>query len=1017
MLYPKSRNEHLDDELFRNPTSEYRGVPLWCWNGALDQDILNEEIGYLKDMGMGGFHIHPRVGLKTPYLSDEFLQRVVDCTRRAEEEDLLVYLYDEDKWPSGYAGGFVTKDPAFRQKFLRFSPVETADAPEADGIGRPLAAYRVTLDGQGCLRESVRIPYDEAGPGDWRATLDTMRESPWYNGQTYVDTLSKPAIERFVELTHERYKKAVGDRFGGRIPAIFTDEPQFLLMQSLRRADERREVLLPFTDDLEESYAATYGESLLDRLPELFWELPDGAVSPVRYRFHDHIAACFADAFAGTLGSWCRQNGILLTGHLLDEPTLESQTLAVGDAMRSYPHFGLPGIDMLCDWRELTTAKQTQSAVHQGGAPGMLSELYGVTGWDFDFRGHKLSGDWQAALGVTVRAHHLYWVSMGGEAKRDFPASIGHQSPWYREYPLVEDHFARVNTAMTRGRPLVRLGVIHPLESYWLHRGPLEQTRAVRNEMETRFRELTDWLVYGLLDFDFICEATLPTQFRPDAKGFAVGEIAYDAVLVPACETLRSSTLACLENFVGRGGRVIFAGPAPRFMDAVPSSAPATLADRCRAIPFEKEAILTALAPLREIDVESPDGTRSDNLAAALRADGESRWLFLSHVQKPADPDNHEEETWAIRMRGSWIPTLYDTLTGEIHPCPASYYEPDETRIPYVCGCQGSLLLRLDPGKRPLTPPARSAYFLHKTLEEPSPVTLSEPNDLLLDMAFCRIDEGEWMEREEILRIDNRVREQLGYPRRGDAGAQPWASPDGDETPHVLELRVTVESEIPVTGARLAVEYKPGAALYLNGSAVPLQPDGWYVDRAIPTVPLPPIPAGSSELRLVLPFGPKTVLEWMHLLGDFGVRVEEDRAVIIPPSRELRFDDWTVQGLPFYGGNVTYHQTVEGDGRELFLEIPQFRSPVITVAVDGARAGRIAFSPYRLSLGVLSPGLHTVDITVYGNRFNTFGALHNWNPHLVWQGGPDSYFTTGDHWRYAYHLRQTGILAPPQLYT
>lgn len=53
---------------------------------------------------------------------------------------------------------------------------------------------------------------------------------------------------------------------------------------------------------------------------------------------------------------------------------------------------------MLYDSRELNTAKQAQSAVHQYGREGMLSELYGVTGWEFDFRGHKLAGDWQAAL-------------------------------------------------------------------------------------------------------------------------------------------------------------------------------------------------------------------------------------------------------------------------------------------------------------------------------------------------------------------------------------------------------------------------------------------------------------------------------------------------------------------------------------------------------------------------------------------------------------------------------------------
>lgn len=71
-------------------------------------------------------------------------------------------------------------------------------------------------------------------------------------------------------------------------------------------------------------------------------------------------------------------------------------------------------------------------------------------------------------------AHHLVWVSMAGEAKRDYPVAIGYQSPRYWEYPLVEDHFALLNTALTRGWPLVRVGIIHPIEFYRLCFGPLK---------------------------------------------------------------------------------------------------------------------------------------------------------------------------------------------------------------------------------------------------------------------------------------------------------------------------------------------------------------------------------------------------------------------------------------------------------------------------------------------------------------------------------------------------------------
>lgn len=208
---------------------------------------------------------------------------------------------------------------------------------------------------------------------------------------------------------------------------------------------------------------------------------------------------------------------------------------------------------MLYDFRELNTAKQAQSAVHQYGREGMLSELYGVTGWEFDFRGHKLAGDWQAALGVTVRVHHLTWTS-------------------------------RLNTVLSRGKAVVKVGVIHPIESYWLYWGNKEQTQGLRDEMDERFKKLTEWLLFGLIDFDFISESLWKSQTPDDAllsdEAFFVGKVKYETILVPNCLTLRSSTLERLKVFQKKGGRVVFLGELPRFIDA---------ATRCQIRIFPKE--------------------------------------------------------------------------------------------------------------------------------------------------------------------------------------------------------------------------------------------------------------------------------------------------------------------------------------------------------------------------------------------------------------------------------------------
>ena len=108
MLYIKSK-EMLTENDFRNPVSCYRGAPFWSWNCQITEEMIDEQIEYFKEMGMGGFHVHVRVGLKNRYLGDKFMELVRYCDRKAKEAGLLCWLYDEDRYASGIAGGEVTK--------------------------------------------------------------------------------------------------------------------------------------------------------------------------------------------------------------------------------------------------------------------------------------------------------------------------------------------------------------------------------------------------------------------------------------------------------------------------------------------------------------------------------------------------------------------------------------------------------------------------------------------------------------------------------------------------------------------------------------------------------------------------------------------------------------------------------------------------------------------------------------------------------------------------------------------
>lgn len=1019
-LYRHSRNV-LDD--FKNPSSVYRGVPFWSWNNRLNRDQLLRQIDQFREMGFGGVNIHARTGLDTPYLGKEFMSIVRDCTDRLAELGMKSWLYDEDRWPSGFAGGLVTKEHKYRAQHILWTPTPYGKAPPFSPTtdyaiggrsenGVLLAIFEVQLS-QGRLKRYKRLkPRQKPSKSAdvWYAYLETSRPGTWFGGQTYVNVFSPQAIDRFIQTTHDVYKQWVGQHFGTTVPAIFTDEPQFAKKQTLGRADDKKDLILPWSEK--------FDPDLLDHLPELVWNLPGDEPSLIRWKYHEQTAEHFASAFGDRIAAWCEKNGIGLTGHLLGEGDLHSQTRGIGEAMRPLRSFHLPGIDILCDRHEYLTAKQAQSVARQLGRPGVLSEMYGVTNWDFDFVGHKAQGDWQAALGITVRVPHLAWASMAGESKRDYPAAIGYQSPWWKEYPLIEDHFARVNAVMTRGKPVVRVAVIHPIESYWLSWGAAEQNQLEWEQRKNQIEQLTEWLIKGLIDFDFVSEgmlAKMPPKVSRDGR-LVVGRMQYQAVILPHLRTIRSTTLMPLLRFARQGGRLIIAGQLPDRVDVSQPLDTAQLTRCSLVIPFEKKALLEVLNPLRDIKACTSEGILADSLVHQIRDENGTRYVYLVNT------DRHRPREVHLHLKGHWRAERMDTFSGQIEPL-GTHLRGRETVLSHHFSAHGHLLIRLRPSRRNVLVRSRVTSWKEVgRLEAPVPITLSEPNVLLLDQCEWKINDGPWERREEILRIDDQVRRRLNLPLRSGRLAQPWTDPSPAPVVAKVFLRFAFQTRVALQNARLAIElpspefpdrrYKAELCDQWGATIeVPLISDGWWVDESIQTVPLPPIGPGRYELLLTIPMTRKTDLEWCYLLGDFGVEVSGQDAQIIEPVRQLAFGDWCHQGLPFYAGNVTYHCRVRGHGKPLRLECNKYRAPLISVILDDRQVGKIAFAPFSLELGALQ-NEHRLDITVYGNRINAFGCLHHTDDQIRWVG-PAAWRSTGSAWSYEYNLRKSGILTAP----
>lgn len=357
-------------------------------------------------------------------------------------------------------------------------------------------------------------------------------------------------------------------------------------------------------------------------------------------------------------------------------------------------------------------------------------------------------------------------------------------------------------------------------------------------------------------------------------------------------------------------------------------------------------------------------------------------------------------------------------MTGKIEGIPTQISD-GKTVFKRELYSQDSLLLLLRPCKEFSVPAISSAVIPHKKtllpIADPVDVVLCEPNVLLLDMAEYALDDEPWKGQEEILRIDKIVRERIGLPLRSFSSAQPWTFDREDMCSHRLRLRFTIRSEIDCKKSRITLEDPENSTLVFNGNNVKCVDTGYYVDEAIRTVELPALHKGENILELDMPFGVRTNPEWAYLLGDFGVRVAGRYATLIAPERQLAFGDITSQGLPFYGGNIVYRCTAEMPAGHVMIQVPNFCAPLVSVTLDGKNKTDIAFAPYIADIGYAAAGLHTIEITAYGNRVNTFGPVHN-NIKILRKFGPKAWRPEGNAYSYPYCLKPQGIMQAPNLW-
>lgn len=952
----------------KSPGKAYTSGPLWVWNDLLTDEQVRHTLGVLADQHVLQAWVHPRPGLMTPYMSEEWLARWETALETARERDMLIWIYDENSYPSGFAGGMVPEAmPESRAIGVSLKPGKHTPVWN----DRILAVHKKTAKGYEDITKQVKKGKDFP-EGDYVvARIEEAKTSPWYGGKYHTDLLLPGVTEKFLEVTLEPYRKRFGDEFGKRIPGVFTDEPHLKACGDIH-----------WTPDLEKQFKKRWHYDILELLPALRDDTADGM--RLRHNYFQLMNELFIERWAKPYYEYCGKNNLEFTGHYWEHEWPNCASVPDNMAMAAWQH--RPGIDILFNqYREDVRAQfgnvrsvvELASVANQTGRARTLCEVYGGSGAEMTFADYKRIGDWIQVLGVNTPNEHLSDVTLRGARKRDYPPTFSYHSPWMAEYHVLADYFTRVSHALSRGKQINPCLVLEPTTTAWMHH--FTGTEKMKTLGDT-FQSLVVALAKAQVEFDLGSESIIRergavAQAADGKAAFRVGERDYTVVVVPeGTENLNRETLELLKAYLDKGGLVLScAGPE------LPSHVDGRAGDECAALRASAnwrqiasgaaaEQITAAVNPALRV-VPAPDNKGIVYHHRRQLADGEI--LFITNTSNDV-PASGSVLTAAKGVR------VVNLNTGEIHAGPALA----DGAFPFTLPPCGSVLLLLDREPVAAAPAATPAG-------ERQPVAVSDitarrldDNNLILDYVDVSAG-GEtasgmfWQRAADLTFKKNGLRGNIwdhAVQFRDELLKTPFA-PDSGFT---ATYRFTIEGAVP---ERLfAVVERPDIyTVDCNGTPLAAPAGEWWLDRAFGRMDISKC-ARVGENTLTITARPMNVfheLEAAHIVGDFSLKPAAKGFVIIP-SAPLGLGEWKAQGLPLYGHRVAYTATVTAaPGGRHVLALPAWKGVVAKVLVNGADAGHVCAPPMECDITEkLKPGENTVEVVVYGSLRNTLG------PHL-----------------------------------
>lgn len=542
-------------ENFNDPPKDYASHVIWGWEGDMELATIQHDLDSIKSKGFRSVILEPGYGKAVKYLSPQWFENIRTGVQEAKKRGMKVWIIDEGKYPSGFAGGkFSQERPDLRMKAV--VAVDTIHVGKGEILsGQPVtdkAMSAVAVSKSGGANRTVEIKDGKidfyAGLDDWdivlagwdyRTSQTRAVNNPTHGKDTnnsLCDYLDPTAVRQFLDWTHEQYKKYIGDEFGKTVLGFRGDEPGFQYV--------------PWTPNMVKEFESRKGYNPTPYLASLLTENPTIEESRFHADYWDVWADLFSENFFKQEADWCEANGLAYIVHLDKDDMMPWCINMSGDLFRDLKVIQVPGIDVIWSqvWPGTTNdfPKYASSVSHVYGKPRAFSESFAAFNKEPSIPEAKYVVDFQMVRGINF-FEYMFW--MAGSTEKTWMSDPGMKD--------FNDYTNRATYIMAQGRSGAKVAVYYPTASIWLGDEALDDDVQKISNILLRHQVDYDWL-----DADAFSEALeVKTGYLQNLSGQK-----YYTLVIPTCDVIPEEVWDKVKEFTARGGKVLFWGHRPSML-------------------------------------------------------------------------------------------------------------------------------------------------------------------------------------------------------------------------------------------------------------------------------------------------------------------------------------------------------------------------------------------------------------------------------------------------------------------